>query len=73
MKSAVPDSTSTLCAVCAGVLTIDQVSQIESDQAAAMHAADERKSAPQNSSAVSDDPEAAAAAAQAPSASGEST
>eukprot|EP00965_Chrysotila_dentata_P224959 6194488-Pleurochrysis_carterae.AAC.1 len=36
--SAVANSTSTLCAVCAGVLSLDQVSMIESDQGAAQEA-----------------------------------
>eukprot|EP00965_Chrysotila_dentata_P044941 1493221-Pleurochrysis_carterae.AAC.1 len=40
--SAVPNGTNTLCAVCANVLTIDQVSMIESDQGAAPLLADDR-------------------------------
>eukprot|EP00965_Chrysotila_dentata_P103749 3424407-Pleurochrysis_carterae.AAC.3 len=36
-KFTVPNSTSTLCAVCANVLTLDQVTLIQTDQAAAKH------------------------------------
>eukprot|EP00965_Chrysotila_dentata_P227473 6196039-Pleurochrysis_carterae.AAC.5 len=43
--SAVPSSSSTLCAVCAGVLTLDQVTLIESDQAAAKLATNESSGA----------------------------
>eukprot|EP00965_Chrysotila_dentata_P193587 6175861-Pleurochrysis_carterae.AAC.1 len=55
-KSAVEGrSNDSLCAVCAGILTIDEVTMLNSDQAAAKFAADHKKSKLENKSATSSD------------------